>query len=54
VPLSRSQKITETKNEDGSTVKTIVVQVDDCDCEFHHKISVSNAKEMCEFKDTVL
>lgn len=30
------------------------VQADDCECEFHHKISTSNAKEIIDFKDTVL
>lgn len=30
------------------------MQVEDCDCEFHHKISASNAKEIMEFKDELL
>lgn len=52
--MSRSQKGADSKNEDGGKTKTIVVQVDDCNCDFHHKISVTNAKEVAEFKDTVL
>ena len=38
----------------SSKSKTIIMQVDDCDCEFHHKLSVSNAKDILEFKDRAL
>lgn len=41
-------------DDKGKSAKTVLVQVEDCDCEFHHKISTSNAKEIIEFKDELL
>ena len=57
--MSKSQKFGESTKEEKLNAtskfnKTIVVQVEDCDCEFHHKISAGNAKEIMEFKDELL
>jgi hypothetical protein len=55
VPQARNKLSSqyEFKDEDGIIVKQIYVQVEDCECEFHHKISASNAKEVSEFKDVI-
>ena len=57
--MSKSQKFGDMANKEekltaANKSKTIVVQVEDCDCEFHHKISAGNAKEIMEFKDELL